>query len=90
MRIRGIFLVPAIVLLPFIGLFELLRAEPSSQIQLDPKRVPWTQLLYKIESFSADVDTQVQLESLPAAEVEAALIKSPQGAPIKAWPPGIQ
>jgi hypothetical protein len=29
----------------------------------------------------------VQLESLPAAEVEAALIKSPQGVPIKVWRP---
>jgi hypothetical protein len=33
------------------------------------------------------VNAQVQLESLPAAEVEAALIKSPQGVPIEAWRP---
>jgi hypothetical protein len=49
--------------------------------------VPWTQLSYRIKNFSAEVDVQVQLESLPAAEVEAALIKSSQGVPIKAWSP---
>ena len=49
-------------------------------------RLPtWTQLSYRIKNFSAEVDVQVQLESLPAAEVEAALIKSPQGVPIKVW-----
>jgi hypothetical protein len=87
MRICGKFLLSAIVLISFLGLFEILRAEHSSPIQLDPERVSWIQLLYKIESFSADVVTQVRLESLPAAEVEAALIPSSQGTPIEVIPP---
>jgi hypothetical protein len=87
MRIRGKFLLPAIVLISFIGIFEVLKAEPSSPIKFDPERVSWTQLLYKIESFSADVVTEVQLESLPAAEVEAALIPSSQGTPVEVIPP---
>ena len=69
------------------GFSNSTRAQSYSQIELDPKRVPWTQLSYRIKNFSAEVDVQVQLESLPAAEVEAALIKSPQGVPIKAWHP---
>ncbi len=69
------------------GFSNSTRAQSYSQIELDPKRVPWTQLSYRIKNFSAEVDVQVQLESLPAAEVEAALIKSPQGVPIKAWRP---
>lgn len=64
-----------------------IRAQSYSQIKLDPKRVPWTQLLYQVKKFSVEVNTQVQLESLPAAEAEAALIKSPQGVPIEAWRP---
>jgi hypothetical protein len=87
MRICGKFLLSAIVLILSLGLFKVLRAEPSSPIQLDPERVSWIQLLYKIKSFSADVVTHIQLESLPAAAVEAALIQSSQGTPIEVIPP---
>lgn len=87
MEIHRKLLLLVIVLIPFTGLFDFSKAEPSTQIKLDPKRVSWIQLLYKIESFSADVSTLVLLESLPAAEVEAALIKSPRGVPVKAVPP---
>jgi len=69
------------------GLSNSSRAQSYSQIELDSNRVAWTQLSYRIKSFSAEVNVQVQLESLPAAEVEAALIKSPQGLPIKALSP---
>jgi len=69
------------------GLSNSTRAQSYSQIKLDLKRVPWIQLSYRVKNFSVEVDAQVQLESLPAAEVEAALIKSPQGVPIKAWHP---
>jgi hypothetical protein len=62
-------------------------AQPYSQIKLDLKRVPWTQLSYRINKLSVEVNAQVQLASLPAAEVEAALIKSPQGDPIEVWLP---
>ena len=75
------------MVIPLTRFSNSTRAQSYSQIQLDPKRVPWTQLSYRIKNFSAEVNAQVQLESLPAAEVEAALIKSPQGVPIKAWRP---
>ena len=57
-------------------------SQSFSEIKLDPKRVSWSMLSYKVKNFSAEVVTQVQLESLPTAEVEAALIKSSQGVPI--------
>ena len=63
------------------------RAQSYSQVKFDSKRVPWTQLSYRIKNFSVEVNVQVQLESLPAAEIKAALIKSPQGVPINAWRP---
>ena len=71
------------MVIPLTGLSNSTRAQSYSQIKLDPERVPWTQLSYRIKNFSAEVNVQVQLESLPAAEVEAALIKSPQGIPDK-------
>jgi hypothetical protein len=75
------------MVIPLTRFSNSTRAQSYSQIELDPKRVPWTQLSYKIKNFSTEVNVQVQLESLPAAEVEAALIKSPQGVPIKVWRP---
>ena len=89
MRIRKklLLFVLFFMVIPLAGFSNSTRAQSYSQIELDPKRVPWTQLSYRIKNFSAEVDVQVQLESLPAAEVEAALMKSPQGVPIKAWSP---
>jgi hypothetical protein len=69
------------------GISNSTRAQSYSQIKLNPKSVPWIQLSYRIKNFSAEVTAQVQLESLPAAEIEAVLIKSPQGIPINAWRP---
>jgi len=89
MRIRKITLLFILIsmAIPVAGLLNSTRAQSYSQIELDPKRVPWTQLSYRIKNFSAEVNVEVQLESLPAAEIEASLIKSPQGVPIKAWRP---
>ena len=89
MRIRKklLLFVLSFMAIQLAGFSNSTRAQSYSQIELDPKRVPWTQLSYRIKNFSAEVEVQVQLESLPAAEVEAVLIKSPQGIPIKAWRP---
>jgi hypothetical protein len=89
MRIRNklLLFILSFMVIPLTGFSNSTRAQSYSQIKLDPKRVPWIQLSYRIKNFSAEVNAQVQLESLPAAEVEAALIKSPQGVPIKAWRP---
>ena len=75
------------MVMPLIGFSNSTRAQSYSQIKLDPKRVPWTQLSYRIKNFSAGVNVKIQLESLPTAEVEAALIKSPRGVPIKVGGP---
>ena len=58
-------------------------AQSYPHTNLDPKRVPWSKLSYRVKNFSAEVNTQVQLESLPTAEVEVALIKSSQGVPLR-------
>jgi hypothetical protein len=89
MRIRNklLLFVLYFMVIPLTGFSNSTRAQSYSQIKFDSKRVPWTQLSYRIKNFSVEVNVQVQLDSLPAAEVEAALIKSPQGVPIKAWRP---
>ena len=75
------------MLIPVTGFINSAQGQSYSQIKLDSNRVPWTQLSYKIKNFSAEVKVKIQLESLPTAEVETALIKSPQGTPINAWCP---
>jgi len=89
LRIRKKILLFALLfmVISLTGFSNSTRAQSYSQIKLDPKSVPWIQLSYRIKNFSAEVTAQVQLESLPAAEVEAVLIKSPQGIPLKAWRP---
>jgi len=74
------------MLFPLMGFSSSTQAQ-MSQVKFDPNCVPWLQLTYRIKSFSADVNVQLWLESLSAAEVEASLIKSPQGTPVKTCNP---
>jgi hypothetical protein len=67
--------------------WQAARAQLYSHIKFDPQHVSWTELSYQLNTFSADVNVQVQMEFLSAAEVVPALIKSPQGTPIDAWVP---
>jgi hypothetical protein len=65
------------------GLTSSAWAELSSTLDLDANVVPWTRLLFQAKGFSVDVTADVQLESLPSAEVEAALLESPHVTPIR-------
>ena len=62
-----------------VGGASLSRAQSYSQLLLDANRVQWTSLLYRTRSFMVDLDVDVNLESLSAAEVKAALIEAQQG-----------
>jgi hypothetical protein len=84
---KSVLLILCFIGIQFAGLSKSTIAQSYSQIKLDLKRVPWTQLSYRIKKFSVEVNAQVELVSLPAAEVEAALIKSPQGDPIEVLSP---
>ena len=70
------------LLIQLAGLPSNAIAQSSFRTILDPKRVSWSKLSYRVKNFSAKVDTEVNLESLPTADVEAALIKSSEGVPI--------
>jgi hypothetical protein len=65
------------------------RAEFSSRLDLDAKRVPWTRMLFRAKGFSVDVTAHVQLESLPSAAVEADLLESPRVPPLRPSGPEI-
>jgi hypothetical protein len=52
------------------------------ELKLDASRVSWKRLSFQAQNRQNEVAIQLQLESLPAASVEAALIKSRQGDPI--------
>jgi hypothetical protein len=58
-------------------------AQPASIIQYDPGRVAWTDLVFQAKNTWVEVSTHIELISLPAAEVEALLLVSPKGAPVK-------
>jgi hypothetical protein len=57
-------------------------AQPYSRLNLDANRIQWNYLLYELKSTSADVTTEVLLESLTQAEAQAALIQSRRGDPL--------
>jgi hypothetical protein len=59
------------------------QAQSPLRLQYDPGRVPWTELSFHAKNFWVEVSTDVQLISLPAAEVEALLLLSPKGTPLK-------
>jgi hypothetical protein len=45
--------------------------------------VAWTQLSFHAKNFWVEVSTHIELKSLPAAKVEALLLKSSRGTPVK-------
>jgi hypothetical protein len=59
------------------------RAQSFSQLKLNPKHVQWTDLSFHAKNFWVEVSTRVELKSFPAADIEAALLPTPKGAPVK-------
>ena len=81
LRIQTIILGAVIV---FYGVFQHpAQAQSFSQLNLDASRVRWTDLTFHAKNFWVEVSTTVQLTSLPVSEVEAELLASPKGLPIK-------
>jgi len=73
-------------LLAILGLIVLrpsARAQSFPQLKLNPKQVQWTELSFHAKNFWVEVSTRVELKSFPAADIEAALLPTPKGAPVK-------
>jgi len=75
---RGFFLIIASLVF-FTGPIS---AQTYSRLNLDANRIQWNYLLYEVKSTSADVITEVRLESPTSAEAQAALIEARQGDPV--------
>jgi len=58
-------------------------AESFSRLELDAERVVWDELLLQAKKFTATLNVQIRLASLPAADAQGALPKSPRGTPVQ-------
>jgi hypothetical protein len=58
-------------------------AQTGSHLDLDFNRVPWTHLSFHAKNFWVEVSTDIQLRSRAATELDAVLLASPQGKPVK-------
>ena len=58
-------------------------AQTPARSLYDPGRIPWTALSFQAKNFWVKVSTDIHFVSLPAAEIEALLLSSPKGDPIK-------
>jgi hypothetical protein len=59
------------------------RAQSFSQLELNPKQVQWTELSFHAKNFWVEVSSRVELKSFPVADIEAALLSTPKGVPVK-------
>jgi hypothetical protein len=58
-------------------------AQSNSYLKLDAKRISWTRLSFHAKNFWVEVSTDIQMKSLPASDLDAVLLASPKGTPIK-------
>jgi len=72
-----------VILLYYGALIGPTRAQSISDIKLDANQVAWTRLSFHAKNFWVEVSTDVLLASMPATEIEALLISTPQGHPIR-------
>ena len=59
------------------------QAQSNSDLKLDANQVAWTRLLFHAKNFWVEVSTEIQLASIPANQIEALLLSTPQGHPIR-------
>jgi hypothetical protein len=65
----------------FIGSGYLI--QPAwGQLKLDPERVSWSYLSFHAKNFWVAVSTDIQMNALPASDLDSVLISAPEGVPI--------
>ncbi len=58
-----------------------------AQPRFHPQRVTWEHLRYHAKNMMVELTAEMQLQSLPAAQAQTALLKSPRGTPLQASGP---
>ena len=71
------------------NLFSPAGAQPISHLKLDAHRIPWTQLSFHAKNFWVEVSTDIQMKSIRTSDLDALLLASPKGVPIKPQTPQI-
>jgi hypothetical protein len=71
------------ILLGFLALISSAEAQTGFHLNLEPQRVPWSQLSFHAKNFWVEVTTEIQIKYLRASELDAVLPATPQGIPIK-------
>jgi hypothetical protein len=77
----GIFCVA--ILLWFGALIRPAWAQSTSHLKLDAQPIPWTHLSFHAKNFWVEVSTEIQIRSVRASDLDAVLLASPKGMPIK-------
>jgi hypothetical protein len=75
------------ILLGFGALTRPTWAQPISHLKLDPHQIPWARLSFHAKNFWVEVSTDIQMKSLRASDLDAVLLASPKGIPIKPQTP---
>ena len=71
------------ILLVFGSLIIYAEAQSGLDLDLESRRVPWSQLSFHAKNLWVEVSTEIQLRHLPASELNAVLPASPKGDPVK-------
>jgi hypothetical protein len=71
------------ILLGFGSLIRYAEAQTGLQLDLEPQRVPWSQLSFHAKNFWVEVSTEIQMRALRTSDLDAVLLASPKGIPIK-------
>jgi hypothetical protein len=72
-----------LILVWFGALNSPTSAQSISHLNLDANRVPWTELSFHAKNFWVEVSTRVELKSFASADVEATMLSSSKGSPVK-------
>lgn len=71
------------ILMGFLALISSAEAQSGFHLDLEPQRVSWSQLSFHAKNFWVEVSTEIQIRFLRASELDALLLASPHGIPIK-------
>ena len=71
------------ILMGFLALISSAEAQSGFHLDLQSQRVSWSQLSFHAKNFWVEVSTEIQIRFLQTSELDALLLASPRGIPIK-------
>jgi hypothetical protein len=72
-----------LVIFSLIMICPWAQAKSSADFKLNHKSVQWTDLSFHAKNFWVEVSTRVKLKPFPSTDIEAALLSSPKGSPVR-------